>query len=387
MQRIRRVGLTLAVLGGSVGLGACSTQVEETFSTAPSRETTVSTRQQALASGVRARVRSSEELDKMQRYLTIKHDRRIISESIDVDDDETVDCIHRQLQHGIEHPIYALSTPPPEPSVQTRAQPVPAGDQPGIQRYGTKSRTCPDGTIPRLRDDLATLTRFESLTDYFQRVPSHLGQRASGALTAPTDGPVLLNQHAALRQMVANIGAESVLNIWSPYTELNSEFSLSQIWVGSAFQDATNETVETGWQVFVDKYGSSSPRFFAYFTPDNYGSGGCYNLDCGKFIQVDNTVVFGGSFTNDSVLGGAQYATPYRLQMNAAGDWWLRFNNVWVGYWPHHLFDASGLGHGAGRITFGGEILDYRNGDLHTATDMGSGRFPDAWFGWAAYLS
>jgi hypothetical protein len=71
--------------------------------------------------------------------------------------------------------------------------------------------------------------------------------------------------------------------------------------------------------------------------------------------------------------------------MNASGDWWLRVNNVWVGYWPASLFSAPGLRDGGDRAAYSGEIIDHENGNLHTSTDMGSGHFPGDGFSYAAY--
>jgi len=184
---------------------------------------------------------------------------------------------------------------------------------------------------------------------------------------------------------VANLGAESVLNLWSPYVEKSNEFSLSQIWVvrGSG---SNLETVEAGWQVYKDLYGDWRSHLFIYFTPDNYGSGGGYNLTTGAFVQVNNTVYIGGGFTNYSSLGGSQYTIKILLYKDGTnGHWWLRYGNTWVGYWPRNRFDANGLRNQADRIDYGGEIVNTRPNNRHTRTDMGSGHWPYEGYGYAAY--
>lgn len=175
--------------------------------------------------------------------------------------------------------------------------------------------------------------------------------------------------------------------MWNPYTERSSEFSLSQIGVERGAGD-NRETVEVGWQKYRDLYGDNSPRLFIYFTPDNYGSGGCYNLTCSAFIQVNNTVYIGGGFTNISAHPHPSTAWEFTIRWQRhgeTGDWWLKYGDTWVGYYPSSLFDNNGL-RPRGRVAqFFGEIIDDQPGGRHTRTDMGSGHFPGDGFGYAAY--
>jgi len=190
-----------------------------------------------------------------------------------------------------------------------------------------------------------------------------------------------------MHHTVDNRGAEAVLNLWSPYTEKSSEFSLSQIWVVRGSGD-DRETVEAGWQRYHDLYGDDRARLFIYFTPDNYaiGGGGCYNLSCGKFVQTNNSIIIGGPYSAYSQLNGTQRTiTLLWFKDGDNGSWWLRHGDVWVGYYPRELFDANGLQTSASRVAFGGEIIDTPNDGVHTATDMGSGHWPYEKFGWAAY--
>src|SRR5207244_4070087 len=111
-------------------------------------------------------------------------------------------------------------------------------------------------------------------------------------------------------------------NVWGPHTNRSDEFSLSQIWVvrGSG---ANLETVETGWQKYRDFYGDYRPRLFIYFTPDNYGSGGCYNLSCNAFVQVNNSVYIGGGPFPGDAFGFAAYQRQIR---------YITPGNVWGTY-------------------------------------------------------
>jgi hypothetical protein len=167
--------------------------------------------------------------------------------------------------------------------------------------------------------------------------------------------------------------------------EKADEFSLSQIWVTRG-SGADLETVETGWQVYRDLYGDWRAHLFIYFTPDNYGSGGCYNLSCSGFVQVNNTVYIGGGFTQYSSQGGPQYTIKLLWYKDGTeGHWWLRYGDTWVGYYPRTLFDGNGLRNDANYIDFGGEIVNTRTDNRHTRTDMGSGHWPYEGYGYTAF--
>jgi hypothetical protein len=251
----------------------------------------------------------------------------------------------------------------------------------GLDPYG-REMVCPENTIPTLPVTLDQIKRFNSVTEFLQKnppgtIPSH---KSAPDHTSAT----VVHKYAHAYKVVDNWGQEATFNIWKPYCELPSEFSLSQTWVvrGSG---SSRETIEAGWQNYKQKYGDYNSRLFIYFTPDNYGSGGCYNNDCGKFVQTDNSIVLGGKFSGYSKYGGTQWVTTIRWQRKSTtGDWWLRVGGKWVGYYPNNLFDSYGLKNKAGVVDWGGEILDTVD-SRHTKTDMGSGKFPSSGYGQAAY--
>lgn len=244
------------------------------------------------------------------------------------------------------------------------------------QTYGATGELCPEKTIPIRHLTMEILKNFKTLDDFLNARPPH-----------NVDGPTSLHQYAHAYRTIDNWGAQSILNVWSPYTERASEFSLSQIWIvrGSG---SNRETVEAGWQKYRDLYGDYRPRLFIYFTPDNYGSGGCYNLSCGAFVQVNNSVYISGGFTNISQHPHPSTAWEFKLRWQKDGNeghWWLKYGNTWVGYYPRSLFDSNGLRNRGSKVDFGGEIIDEQAGGTHTRTDMGSGHFPGDGFGYAAY--
>ncbi|MGR9053693.1 MAG: neprosin family prolyl endopeptidase, partial [Gammaproteobacteria bacterium] len=293
---------------------------------------------------------------------------------------DTVDCvdIYRQpamKRIGMEN--HVIATPPELPGLDEASAVAEEKDVAVPEQSAVENgQVCPEGSVPIRRVTMETMKNFRTLEDFRKKVPSHLEEPRAGASS--------LHQYAHAYRYVSNLGAETVLNLWSPYVERSNEFSLSQMWVvrGSG---ADLETVEAGWQEYKDLYGDWRSRLFIYFTPDAYGSGGCYNLTCGAFVQYSSSVYIGGAFSSYSSAGGTQQEITLRWHKGGSNNaWWLRYGNTWVGYYPQNLFDASGLRNQASVIDFGGEIID-RHVGRHTFTDMGSGYFPSSGFGYAAY--
>ncbi|OWM76461.1 hypothetical protein CDL15_Pgr005425 [Punica granatum] len=54
--------------------------------------------------------------------------------------------------------------------------------------------------------------------------------------------------------------------------------------------------------------------------------------------------------------------------------WWLRLNDMDIGYWPGSIFNS--LRGGADGVYWGGEIYNSEKNGQHTTTQMGSGHFP-----------
>ncbi|GEN08475.1 protein of unknown function [Myxococcus fulvus] len=359
------------------------------------------------------RVRDTAELARMKAYAESLYDEKDVVHRFTSRGGEAIDCVPLYAQPALRQPgmeNHRIQLAPGTEPIARPERPVAPGDslaakwraEPAtlegradeLDATGAR-RHCPEGSVPIVKLTLDTLKRFESLDDFRRKVPNHLtgnvsvetGKRRSEQAPTPSlrAGPTDLHQYAHTSQWVNNMGAEAIFNLWSPYTELSSEFSLSQMWVvrGSG---ASLETVEAGWQRYRDLYGDDRARLFIYFTPDNYGSGGCYNLSCGAFVQTNTSVFIGGGFDNYSVAGGAQY--EFKLMWfkdGTTGAWWLKFQDIWVGYYPRTRFDAAGLADRADVIDFGGEIIDNRNLNLHTSTDMGGGAYPGAGWSYAAY--
>ncbi|MGO1073333.1 neprosin family prolyl endopeptidase [Lysobacter sp. CA199] len=336
---------------------------------------------------------SGVELERMQRYVD-EHAVRIgLVGTLVMPEGDIVDCVDREKQPALLQPGMKDHKLQLRPSFEAKMErPAatddtwPLGDA-AKQSYGTTAPSCPGGSVPIRRLTLEMLTRFSTLNDFLQKVPTHIGRGSDLFDDKPHHGPDDLHQYATAHNFVANWGGESVLNLWRPYTEQSTEFSLSQIWVVRGSDD-DRETVEGGWQKYRQKYGDWDPRLFIYFTPDNYKDegAGCYNLDCEAFIQVDDSVYIGGALAPTSVAEGTQKILKLLWYKDGpTGHWWLRYFDTWIGYYPRELFDDKGLRSQGERVSFGGEIIDDRAENRHTRTDMGSGRWPWQGFGLAAY--
>ncbi|XP_050872304.1 uncharacterized protein LOC127074928 [Lathyrus oleraceus] len=182
-------------------------------------------------------------------------------------------------------------------------------------------------------------------------------------------------------------GAKASLNVWAPQVENAEESSSAKIWVQSP---TAKESIEAGWQVFPKQYGDHNPRLFIYWTADAYKSTGCYNLQCPGFVQFSRTIGLGAAITPVSKRLGTQYSFNLKIEQDQKNRlWWLEYGSgsgpfEKVGYWPFNLFKE--LNNEANLVQFGGEVLDLNPTGDHTATDMGSGQFPELGLEVAAFI-
>lgn len=330
------------------------------------------------------RIQSAEERARMERYVADLQSFKKVIKSFPGPSGETIDCVDVHSQPALkrqgmeEHQIAFAPTNKPPEAQDKSLSPEQKLETPN-QLYMLTGETCPEKSAPMARLTMETLKRFRSLDEFFQKKYIDIRKPTGGGSGTSA------HEYAHAARSVNNWGAESIFNVWSPYVEKEDEFSLSQIWVtrgsGTGLQ-----TVEGGWQVYQDLYGDWRAHLFIYFTPDNYGNGGCYNTSCSGFVQVNNTVYLGGGFTNYSSVGGAQ--NEFKLlwyKDGTNGAWWLRYGDTWVGYYPRSLFNAGGLRDSASYVDFGGEIVNTKTAGRHTRTDMGSGHWPYEGYGYAAY--
>jgi hypothetical protein len=346
-----------------------------------------------------APMQSASELARMQKFLDERIDRSSIHKSLMNARGRKVDCVDINAQPALKnmqllgHKVeLAPRSAPPQTSTQLAPaqqmiEPLYEIDTKNGVAASTQTSTCPTGTVPIAEVTSEDLRRFSSMEDFFAKSPT--GPRRPGALISPPyhSGPTSQHQYAHAYRNVTNWGAQAIINVWKSATELNSEFSLGQIWVvagsGSGLQ-----TLEVGTQKYHNLYNDDNAHLFIYSTRGGYAPNtGCYNNTCGDFVQVSSSIYPGAVLSPVSIFNGTQYeASMQWFKDMDGGAWWLNFQGQWVGYYPRALYNAAGVQNRATEIDFGGEIIDNRNLNLHTSTDMGSGSFPSAWFQKAAYM-
>ncbi|KAF6136966.1 hypothetical protein GIB67_030730 [Kingdonia uniflora] len=333
--------------------------------------------------------RPGEELQKLKRIRT--HLRKINKSAIKTiqaflsfflfllvlqsPDGDLIDCVASHQQPAFDHPHLQGQKPldPPE---------RPNGHNPkhkvsrDFQLWTISGESCPEGTIPIRRTKEEDILRASSLQRFGKKLRS-VRRDSSSSEHEHAVGYVMGDQY---------YGAKASLNVWAPRVANQYEFSLSQMWVISGSFGEDLNTIEAGWQVSPELYGDNYPRFFTYWTSDAYQATGCYNLLCSGFIQTNNKIAIGAAISPTSSYTGGQFDISLLIWKDPNhGNWWLEFGSgLLVGYWPAFLF--SHLRNHASMVQFGGEIINTRQSETHTSTQMGSGHFAREGFGKASYF-
>ncbi|KAK8988707.1 hypothetical protein V6N11_030086 [Hibiscus sabdariffa] len=162
-------------------------------------------------------------------------------------------------------------------------------------------------------------------------------------------------------------GASARFNLWKPAT-FNGEFSLAQIWIVAGHGQETN-SLKAGWRTYPE---TNYTHLFISWTSDGDQKTGCYDLECPGFVQISNKFGPGSILTPLSQYAGDQFEmSTYIYKDKKSGNWWLRVNEIDLGYWPSSLFTK--LSDRAEIIMWGGEIVNSGLQGRHTSTQMGSG--------------
>lgn len=248
----------------------------------------------------------------------------------------------------------------------------------------------PYGTVPLVRRDLDRLTTAKALSDLLSKHGRAMrlqpdGARAEAAL--PEDGTA--HKYAYSAQWVTCFGCEGNINAWDPYGEWSDEFTLGQCALARGSGGA-KQTIEAGHQQYRDLYGDWVPHLFIFYTTNGYTSSGDnkggYNQDVRGWVQVSTRIYPEALSTPVSVFGGTQYVMSLKWQLSQ-GNWWLRVNGDWIGYYPASLFATTGLRNQAEKCAWYGEVVDSGSHAGTTATDMGNGHWPYEGWQHCAYMN
>lgn len=292
-------------------------------------------------------------------------------------DGRHVDCIAIGEQHTVRKlGIKEIAVPPKITTFGQKAEPIPGrfnADSPlklGLVDDFKNVISCPTHTIPMLRMTLEKLTNFSSVDDTSLKV--------SRARPWPESEFLLNNDHryAYAQQSMGNFGGNSWLNLWSPV----GDFSLSQQWYTATAEEIL-QTVEGGWMVYPQMFGTTKAVLFIYSTNHNYAhESGCYNLECAAFVQTSNKWLLGGTWTGYSTTHGTQWGFEMQWKLYS-GNWWLFLRGAEdyepVGYYPTSIFRGGAMSKNASWAKYGGETIpqkEQKEGKLWPP--MGSGAFP-----------
>jgi Neprosin len=342
----------------------------------------------------RSRVRNEAAFETMKSHIVDFYADVPVLHSFEDSAGAVFDCIPIEQQPSLRDHEGPVSSPPDLTPVLRGGDPEeqPVEAQPATEqrdRHGNLMQA-PPGTVPVRRLTLNDLARFDSLEAFFRKHPGGRGSRSgpprrSGPVepSAPDADPGNNHRYATTDQDVANIGGHSALCLYSPSIDANQVFSLSQQWYAGG-TGAGHQTVEVGWQVYPQFYGHSSPVFFIYWTSDNYGPSGAYNLTKPGFVQYGTAAVVGMAQSPVSVQGGQQMEIDIAVYLYQ-GNWWIYYGGVGVnnaiGYYPTSLFGTGQMATNSDRITYGGETVC----NSVSWPAMGSGAFAAAGWQQAAY--
>jgi hypothetical protein len=346
----------------------------------------------------RTRVIDESEFSSMQEHVNRLYSGVEVVHSFEDPAGQIFDCIPIEQQPSLRGSSEAIPNPPdlrpvlqgnrPVPGTPAAAAPLETAPR---DRHGNAMQA-PPGTIPIRRVTLQELTRFRTMADYFHKSPEGTSfapvapsaeprAERESALTGPSAPSTDVSQnhrYAYTHQTVDNLGGHNMLAVYAPAIDANQIFSLAQHWyTGGA--GANHQTLEVGWQVFPGKYGHALPVLFIYWTADNYGSTGAYNLDAPGFVQTNSNWTIGGALSPVSVQGGQQMEIEVAVYLDS-GHWWLYLGGITaanaVGYYPTSLYSGGQMASNATEILFGGETVT----SAVSWPPMGSGAFAaDGW--------
>lgn len=311
-----------------------------------------------------AKVTSRAAVEQMRQHLQSLYNGVSVSHSF-VLGSQTVDCVPVNQQPAVralgikkiaetpEAPVVPAANSESKSKVLPLNAQVPEGQT--ADAFGN-SLTCEAGTVPMRRVTLDELSRFPTLRDYFQKGPDGAGHPPVPAQYAAPQTDA--HKYAFSFEYVNNWGDNDDINLWRPYVYTGSGevFSLAQSW--TIGYGSTTQTAEVGWQNYPARVGTENSVPFVYYTADDYQTTGCYDLTCGAFVQVNNSLIFGVPWASQyySTFGGAQYELDFTWEFYA-GNWWLRYGSTWIGYYPGSVYRGGQLTRYSNLLEFGSESV------------------------------
>uniref|UniRef100_A0A0D3BPT5 Neprosin PEP catalytic domain-containing protein n=1 Tax=Brassica oleracea var. oleracea TaxID=109376 RepID=A0A0D3BPT5_BRAOL len=219
--------------------------------------------------------------------------------SIKSEDGDIIDCVPIHSQLAFDHPLLKNHTIQMRPSFtpeSTSTATYTMNKRKATQAWNKNGR-CPENTVAIRRIMKEDILRSKSIENFGKKTTQGILLYGANAI----------HEYAVMRAAPGTFfGTRFVLNVWEPYVQYDTEFSLAQTWLVSGSGSNLN-SIEAGFQVYKQKYGDKQLRLFVFWTPNGYPtSRGCYNTDCPGFVQVSKNLIVGGAFKPVSQYNGTQ---------------------------------------------------------------------------------
>ncbi|XWS49954.1 hypothetical protein CRYUN_Cryun12cG0046900 [Craigia yunnanensis] len=303
---------------------------------------------------------SEEENLEMERQLKVINKPPI--KSFMTEHGDILDCIDIYEQHAFDHPLLK------DHKIQMTPKRIPKEIMGGKSSMKTKSPRflpknirCPPGSVLIKRTTKEDLIMAKKIKALGLNYPT--SSRFHSTIAAP-NGYV----SATAEYTKHNFGSKATMNVWNPSVSPN-QLSIASIWIANGPLE-TNNFIQAGWGVQPSLYSSNYTRLLTFWTADGFNKTGCYNYLCPGFVQVSSEISLGLVLKQISTYNGTQ--KDIEIGILKDGEWWLKFYNKFVGYWPRKLF--SYMYGGANFVFWGGQVYSPAN---EPSPAMGSGHFPE----------
>ncbi|XP_019184770.1 PREDICTED: uncharacterized protein LOC109179734 [Ipomoea nil] len=309
--------------------------------------------------------------------------------TIQSEDGDIIECINIYKQPAFKHPALRNHKIQMTPSHnhQTTEQPRRASftkqRKEGLPLTITtqswhRSGSCPRGTVPIRRKNGVEIRKKPTI---FRRDKGSDGDEKLSVLHQNHSLAILLTYGYRY------LGAKGDFRVHTPHVEADDEYSTSRVALSDGGPSSDYEEIQSGWAVNPSVYGDRQTRIFTYWTVDASKNTGCFDHTCPGFVQTSHEIALGAAIYPISSPTGLPYEISIYIHQDPyTRNWWVQYGEKNIGYWPPELFVS--LKYHAKTVEWGGEVYSSYVGDRrpHTATAMGSGRYPDMIFGTSGYV-
>jgi Neprosin len=319
-------------------------------------------------------------LEEIASYFEARHKRLSIVKTTRTPSGQIIDWVplKSQVSDG------KIASPPRLPKSREKT-PDPRWLPARFELENTTVDRGPPGTVPILRRKFDPTKRFDEVLNKRRVVERLLIPRKDSPLPGHDYAPPNLFgfYHTTSAENTTCYGCETILNVYDPFCELDSDHSISQIGLKN-YDNPALQSLEAGWTVDRSLNKSDLPHVFTYYTTNGYAKNGDslggYNSEYAGWVQVSPTIFPGAAIVDVS----APWIPLVELSLRCflyLGNWWLSVGGSVMGYYPANLFvggappnSGTTLADHADWCAFWGEVYSARQNPSQTITCMGSGQ-------------